>query len=193
QMQVSKKEDVLNALSQLGSNFRSRAGESTSTIKQHNTPLAEATTPSLEALEAYSLGWKVHSASGAIASLPLFIRAVGLDPNFAVAHASLGRIYGDLDESDLSAQSTTTASRLRNHTSDRERFLIDTAYEMQVTGNLQQAGQTCEAWAETYPHDALPHTFLAGIVNKVFGRFENGIDQAKKAIDLDPEFAFGYY
>ena len=82
QAQAMRKEDVLNALTQIASKFRSRVGESLSTIQQHDTPLAEATTPSLEALEAYSLAWKVHSSSGATAALPLFRRATEIDPNF---------------------------------------------------------------------------------------------------------------
>ena len=81
--------------------FRNRVGESLTTIQEHNTPLAEATTPSLEALEAYSAGWKLHTTSGAMAALPLLKRAVEIDPNFALAQATLGREYADLDESDL--------------------------------------------------------------------------------------------
>jgi len=108
-----KKEEVLNALTQIASKFRSRVGESLSTIQQHDTPLAEATTASLEALEAYSLAWKVHSSSGAAAALPLFRRATEIDPNFAMAHAALGRMYADLDESDLSAESATRVGNCR--------------------------------------------------------------------------------
>jgi hypothetical protein len=89
QVQAEKKEDVLNAMSQIVSHFRNRVGESLTTIQEHNTPLAEATTPSLEALEAYSAGWKLHTTSGAIASLPLLKRAVEIDPNFALAHPAL--------------------------------------------------------------------------------------------------------
>jgi DNA-binding winged helix-turn-helix (wHTH) protein len=92
QAQAARKEDVLNALSQIASKFRSRVGESLSTIQLHDTPLAEATTASLEALEAYSMAWKVHSSSGATAALPLFRRATEIDPNFAMAHAALGRM-----------------------------------------------------------------------------------------------------
>ena len=93
QVQAARKEDVLNALSQMARNFRSRAGESLVTIRSHDTPLAEATTPSLEALKAYSSAWKILAARGATAALPLFRRAAQLDSEFAMAHASLGRMY----------------------------------------------------------------------------------------------------
>ena len=91
QAQAAKKEDVLNALGQIASRFRERVGESLTTIQEHNTPLAEATTPSLEALEAFSMGWKLHTTSGALAGLPFLQRAVEIDPNFALAYSTLGR------------------------------------------------------------------------------------------------------
>ena len=193
QAQAMRKEDVLNALTQIASKFRSRVGESLSTIQQHDTPLAEATTASLEALEAYSLAWKVHSSSGATAALPLFRRATEIDPNFAMAHAALGRMYADLDESDLSAESTTRAWQLRDRTSDREKFFITAGYQTLVTGNLEKAQQTCEAWAQTYPREALPHTQLSGYINKAAGQYEKAAAEARKAIDLDPDFVFGYF
>ena len=118
QGQAIRKEDVLNTLSQMASRFRTRVGESLATIEEHNTALAEATTPSLEALEAYSDGWKTLASSGASPALPMFRRAIEIDQNFAMANAYLGRIYADLDESDLAAKYTTTAWQLREHASD---------------------------------------------------------------------------
>jgi DNA-binding winged helix-turn-helix (wHTH) protein/tetratricopeptide (TPR) repeat protein len=191
--QATRKEDVLNALTQIASKFRTRVGESLSTIQQHDTPLAEATTPSLEALEAYSAGWKAHFSNGAIAALPLFQRATEIDPQFAMAHASLGRIYADLDESDLSAKSISRAWQLRSGTSDREKFFITVNYEALVTGNEEQVQQTCEAWARTYPRDALPHAFLSGYANKAAGQYEKAAAEGRRAIELDPDFAVGYY
>ena len=193
QVQAARKEDVLNALGQIAGRFRARVGEALSTINEHNTPLAEATTPSLDALEAYSAAWRVHSSSGAIASLPLFKRATEIDPGFAMAHAMLGRIYADLDESDLSAVSTTRAWQLRDRASDKERSFITASYEILVTGNLENAQQTCEAWAQTYPRDMLPHSFMSGYLNKVSGNYEKAIAEARKAVELNPDFAIGYY
>jgi DNA-binding winged helix-turn-helix (wHTH) protein/tetratricopeptide (TPR) repeat protein len=192
QVQAARKEDVLKALGQIAIRFRQRVGESLTTIQEHNTPLAEATTPSLEALEAYSAGWKLHGSGGAMASLPLVKRAVEIDPNFALAHSTLGRIYADLDEGDLSAESTTRAWRLREHASDPEKFVIAANYQILATGNLEEARQTCEAWAHTYPREALPHTMLSGFPNKGAGRYEQAITEARKAIELDPDFAISY-
>ena len=193
QAQAAKKEDVLNALSQIAARFRKRVGESLTTIQEHNTPLAEATTSSLEALEAYSAGWKLHTTSGAMAALPLVRRAVEIDPNFALAHATLGRQYADLDESDLSTMSTTRAWQLKDRASDREKFFIAATYEILATGNLEQARQICEAWAHTYPREALPHVMLSGYPNKAAGRYEQAAAEARKAIEFDPDFAMAYF
>ena len=154
QVQAARKEDVLNALSQIASKFRTRVGESLATVEKHDTPLAEATTPSLEALKAYSAAWKVHSSTGGAAALPLFKRAIEIDPKFAMAYALLGRMYGDLGESALSAESTSKAYQLRDRASDPEKFFITATYDPQVTGNLEKAQQTCELWAQTYPREA---------------------------------------
>jgi eukaryotic-like serine/threonine-protein kinase len=191
--QAAKKEDVLNAVTQIASKFRTRVGESLSMIQQHDTPLAEATTPSLEALEAYSEAWRVHFSSGAAPALPFFKRATEIDPNFAMAYASLGRIYADLDESDLSAESTARAWQLRDHTSEREKFFITANYDTLVSGNLEEARQTCETWIRTYPREALPHTLLSGYISKSTGQYEKAAAEAGKAIKLDPDFGIAYY
>ena len=191
--QAARKEDVLNALSQIAIRFRKRVGESLATIDQHNTPLAEATTSSLEALEAYTEAWKVQFSSGATAAMPLFRRATEIDPTFAMAHASLGRLYQDIDESDLSAESLSRAWQLRDRTSDREKFFITANYDALVTGNMEEARQACEMWSRTYPRDPIPTTLLSGYVNKVAGRYEVALDWARKSIQLDPDFVFGYY
>src|ERR1700739_1002640 len=137
QVQAARKEDVLNALSKVAGNFRTRLGESLTTVKEHNTPLAEATTPSLEALKAYSQGWQITFSSGSAASVPFFQRAIDLDPNFATAYAALGRMYGDIGEFVLSAQNLSRAYQLRERASDQEKFFIALNYDLQVTGNLE--------------------------------------------------------
>jgi DNA-binding winged helix-turn-helix (wHTH) protein/tetratricopeptide (TPR) repeat protein len=193
QTQAARKEDVLSALSRISSSFRNRVGESLTTIQEHNTPLAEATTPSLEALEAYSAGWKLHTTNGAMAGLPLLKRAVEIDPDFALAQATLAREYADLDEPELAAQSATRAWPLRGRTSERERFYITATYEGLATGNLEQARQNDEAWAHTYPRDPVPHTMLSGYPNKAAGRYQQAITEAEKAVEADPDFAIAYY
>jgi tetratricopeptide (TPR) repeat protein len=160
QVQAARREDVLNALSRIASKFRTRVGESLSTIKEHDTSLEEATTSSLEAWKAYSTARKILSSTGDAATLPLFQRAAEIDPKFAMAYAYLGRMYGDLEDPALSRQSTSKAYELRDRSSDREKFYITAAYDLQVTGNLAKAQQTCEAWAHTYPREMEPNGFL---------------------------------
>ena len=191
QVQASRKEDVLNALSQIAGTFRSRVGESLTTVEKHDTPLEQATTPSLDALKAYSAAWKVQSSSGGAAALPLYKRATEIDPQFAMAHAQLGVMYGSIGESGLSVQSTGKAYRLRDRASDREKFFITASYARRVTGDMEKAEQTCELWAQIYPREAMPHDYLATIY-PVLGKYDKAVDEAKRGIEFDPDFGFGY-
>lgn len=192
QVQAASKEGVLNALDQIARKFRVRVGESLTTIKEFNTPLQEATTQSLEALKAYSAAWKVAFSTGYAAAVPDLKRAIEIDPNFAMAHAYLGRIYGDIGESVLSAESTAKAYQLRDRTSDREKLFITASYDLQVTGNLEKAKQTLQLWAQTYPREAGPHGLMSGTVYQCTGNYEESIEEAKEAIALDPDFTPGY-
>jgi|SRR5579863_7007556 len=192
QVQAARKEEVLHALGEIASKFRSRVGESLSTVQQHNTPLAEATTSSLEALKAYSAGWKTSWSKGSGAALPFFKRAIDLDPKFASAYAALGLMYGDGGESGLAAENTGKAYQLRDRASDEEKFFIAAYYDGRVTGNLEKAEQTCGLWAQTYPRARLPHGFLAGFIYPASGRYEKSVEELQKAIEIDPESVFAY-
>ena len=192
QAQAARKEDVLNSLSQIASRFRTRVGESLTTVEKYDTPLAEATTPSLDALKAYSAGWKVFSSTGHAAAIPFFKRAIELDPQFAMAHASLGRMYSGIEEPTLSAESITRAYQLRDRSSDREKFFITANYDLQVTGNLEKAEQTCALWAQAYPREARAHGFLGSLVYLPTGRYEKSVEESRKAIELDPDIAISY-
>ena len=192
QVQAARKEDVLNALSKIASTFRARVGESVKTVKEHNTPLAEATTPSLEALKAYSAGWQVSFSSGSAAAVPLLQRAIEIDPNFASAYGALGRMYGDIGESALSAENTGKAYQLRDHASDQEKFFISLTYDLQVTGNLEKAEQTCHLWTQAYPRAWLPHALLSGGVYSQQGKYEKSVEEVKIALASDPDFSIGY-
>ncbi len=192
QVQAARKEDVLNALSQIASKFRTRVGESLATVQQHDTPLAEATTPSLEALKAYSAGWKALASSGSGAAVPLFQRATEIDPKFAMAYAALGRMYSDVGETALAAENSGKAYQMRDRASDRERFFISANYHLNVTGNLEKAQQTCEMWEQTYPRDGRAHTHLAGMIYPIFGKSEKGVEEARIAIGIEPDFPVGY-
>ena len=191
QLQAGEKNDVLNSLSQIVRNFRSRVGESPASLSHNDTPLAEATTPSLEALKAYTTGLKVHFSTGALTALPLFRRAVEIDPEFAMAYSYLGRMYANLDESDLAAESIRRSWQLRDRVSDREKFQIDTRYEALLTGNLEETRQTCEAWVRTYPRDPQPHIGLSNYYQSA-GQYEKAAAEAEKAIGIDPDFSSGY-
>ena len=189
--QAARKEDVLNALSLLASKFRTRAGESLATVEKHDVPLA-VTTPSLEALNVYSTGWKILSSTGPAAAQPYFKRAVEMDPKFAMAYASLGRTNGDLGDTSLAAENTTRAYQLRDRTTDAEKFFITATYQQQVTGNLEQARETYELWGQTYPREIRPPSLLSGQIFPVFGKYERTIEEARKAIAIDPGFPFPY-
>ena len=192
QVQAARKEDVMATLSQMAVKLRTKLGESLTTVHEHSTPLAEATTPSLEALKAYTAATKLNFSSGAASAVPLLKRAIEIDPEFATAHALLGRIYGDNGESVLSAESTSSAYKLRSRATDAERFFITATYDQQNTGNLEKAQQTFELWAQTYPRQSAPHTLLSGMIYPVFGKYEKAIEEGKKAIGLDPDVVFGY-
>ena len=192
QVQAAKKEGVLNALGEIASKFRSRVGESLTTVQKHNTPLAEATTSSLEALKSYSAGWTISASKGTGAAIPFFKRAIDLDPKFASAYAALGLMYGDGGESALAAENTSRAYELRERASDGEKFFITAYYDGRVTGNLEKAEQTCELWAQTYPRVSLPHGFLAGFIDPASGRYEKSIEESQKVIEIDPDAVFAY-
>ena len=192
QVQAAKKEDVLHALSQIATKFRTRIGESLATVEKHSTPLAEATTPSLEALKAYSLGMQVGFTKGSLSAVPHFKRAIEIDPNFAMAYAHLGLKYSNIGELLLSAENTREAYRLRDRASDREKFFIAANYDRTVTGNLAKAQQTCDLWAQTYPRDATPHALLSGFIDQGSGQYEKSIAEANMAIALDPDLIFAY-
>jgi serine/threonine protein kinase/tetratricopeptide (TPR) repeat protein len=191
QAQAARKEDVLSTLSQMATRFRTRVGESLATIERYSTPL-EATTPSLEALQAYSAGFKAALAGSNVRALALFQRAVAIDPDFAMAHAFLGFRYGGMGESALARQSLLKAHQLRNRASDVERFYIETLYDRDFTGNLERERRTLETWAESYPRDPSAPTLLAGLALSSTGQHEAAVAETEKAIALDPDVIPAY-
>ena len=189
QAQATRKEEVLSALSQMATRFRTRVGESLATIEKHSRPLAEATTPSLDALQAYSAAVKEFAAPRRMALLQ---RAVALDPEFAVAHAQLGFGLGGRGEAALGRESLIKAYQLRHRASDVERFSIETFYDRDVTGNLEREQRTLETWAQSYPRDPSPHTLLAGLALTSTGQHELAIAETEKAIALNPDWIPAY-
>ena len=180
QAQAPRKEDVLNALSQITGRFRARVGESLTTVRTHNTPPWEATTPSLEALKAFSAAAKIHFTADSAGAQPLYMRAIEIDPNFALAYWGLGQTYGELGESDLSAKYMSKAYALRGRVSDAEKFYIAAWYDLRVTGNLEDAQQQCAAWAQAYPREPRAHD-LAAVIDVHFGRYDQAIEEGRTA------------
>jgi Tfp pilus assembly protein PilF len=192
QAQAASKEGVLDALSQMAKKFRRRIGESVATIAKHSIPLQQATTSSLEALKAYTAGWNAAPATGFASAVPHLKRAIAIDPQFAMAHGLLGHVYKNIGEAEFAAESTRKAYELRDRATDRERFFILFFYDRNVTGNLKKARQTLESWAQTYPRDSAPLSFLSGRSTQCTGAYERGIEAAQKDLALDPDDAFGY-
>jgi eukaryotic-like serine/threonine-protein kinase len=192
QAQVARKEEVLKALGEVASKFRRRIGESLTTVQKYDTPLAEATTPSLAALKAYSEGWKILSSNGPAAALPYFKRATEIDSQFTMAYSNLGNMYTNIGETKLAVESNRKAYQLRDRASDAEKFIITVHYHLDVTGNMERAQQTCETWAQTYPREMQPHGLLSGAIYPVLGRYESAVEEGKKAIELDPDFGLAY-
>jgi tetratricopeptide (TPR) repeat protein len=190
QIQVARKEDVIGAITTIAAKFRASAGESVATLERYSTPLDEAATPSLEALKAYSLAGKVRDTEGHLRALPLYQRAVEIDPEFASAHAWLGRMYAGVGEFTLGTESAERAWRYRQRASDHERFYIDFSYYRQVKGDLEKSAQVCEAWIQSYPREQRPHGFLSGSTSLQAGKFERAVEEGQKAITMDPDVAF---
>ena len=192
QREVDRKEDVLRAVGELAGDFRQRSGESLASRQRFDTPLVEATTSSLEALKAYSAGRRVNESGGLAAAVPLWKRAVDIDPKFGTAWAFLGLSYNMIGETDLAIEAATAAYAVRNRTTDRERFMIEALYERQVTGNLDQARQTFETWVATYPRDIDGLGLLAGFSTQGTGRYEQTIATAEQALSVDPDHGYSF-
>jgi DNA-binding winged helix-turn-helix (wHTH) protein/tetratricopeptide (TPR) repeat protein len=192
QVQAPRKEDILGVISGMTSRFRERIGESREALRKHDVPLAEATTSSLDALKAYSLGLRVLAVQGEEASIPFFRHAVEIDPNFAMAYAYLALMYGSTGSSRLATENALKAYQLRDHASDNERFFISAYYSGRATGNQEKARQVCEQWAQTYPRDPLPHAFLSGFIYLVLANYDQAIEEGRRTMDLAPDRAFAY-
>jgi DNA-binding winged helix-turn-helix (wHTH) protein/tetratricopeptide (TPR) repeat protein len=190
--QASGKNHVLDALAKTASEIRSRLGESLSTVQKFDTPLEQATTPSLEALKAFSSGRKVESTEGDAAAIPFFKHAIELDPNFALAYAWLGLMYVDLGESSVAAEYTRKAYELRDRTSEAEKYFITSRFHKVVTGNMEKAEQACQLWIQAYPRSETPHNLLSGAIYPVTGQYEKGIEAGREAVRLNPHFPPSY-
>jgi tetratricopeptide (TPR) repeat protein/predicted Ser/Thr protein kinase len=186
QFTADGKENVLKALGGASTRLRAKLGESLKTVQKLDTPIEQATTPSLEALQAYSLGRKtMQGKADFTAAVPLFERAIELDPKFAMAHAMLGTTYHNLGEKILASKNTQEAYELRTQVSEWEKFYIESHYHDFVTGDLEKARQAYELWAQIYPRELVTPTNL-GVIYQTLGQFDKSLAKYQEAIRLSP-------
>jgi serine/threonine protein kinase/tetratricopeptide (TPR) repeat protein len=189
QEEAATKEDVLKVLGKAASSLRGKLGESLATIQKFDVPV-EATTASLEALKAFSMGITTFRAKGNAEAIPFYKRALEIDPNFAVAYASLGLVYGNLGQASLAAENIRKAYELRDRVSEREKYRISALYYRHVTGELEQATQVYELWAKSYPQDVVPPGNL-GVIYSELGQYEKSLAATEESQRLAPD-AIGY-
>jgi DNA-binding winged helix-turn-helix (wHTH) protein/tetratricopeptide (TPR) repeat protein len=191
QFRVESKEKILPALDRAAASLRARLGESLGSIERYAMPVEQASTPSLAALQAYSEGLKALDAKGNLAAIPFFKRATELDPNFAMAHAYLGQASSDAGVAGPPYEDTTKAFGLRDRTSDRERFYIDSSYYDVVTGEFEKEVQVLEQWRQVYPREAKPARILAHLY-RYLGRYEESLREARDSVRLEPDADSNY-
>jgi tetratricopeptide (TPR) repeat protein/predicted Ser/Thr protein kinase len=190
--QASDKNHVLDALGKTASEIRNKLGESLTTVRKFDTPLEQATTPSLEALKAFSSGRKVQSTEGDAAAIPFFKHAIELDPEFALAYAWLGLMYVDIGENKIASDYNRKAYELRDRTSEAEKYFITARFDKGVTGNMEKAEQTCKLWIQAYPRSDMPQTTLSGAIYPAVGQYEKGVEAGREAVRLKPDFFASY-
>jgi eukaryotic-like serine/threonine-protein kinase len=188
---AASKEKVLDALGKGTSKLRSELGESLATVQKFDVPLEQATTSSLEALKAYSLGIKAFNEKGPAAALPDHQRAVQLDPDFALGYWAVGDDYGSLGEVGRASEYFSKAFQLREHASERERLTITGLYYLDVTGELDKAVQTYQEEIESYPRDPVAHGHL-GVAFSCQGQYEKALEITRQALRLAPDQAYWY-
>ena len=176
---------VLRALDKAAVSMRSQLGESLSSVQKYATPLEEATTPSLEALRAYSLGRKTWFAKGATAALPFYKRAIDLDPKFAMPYTAMSIVYSTLGETGRAAENARQAYELREKVSERERLSIEATYYLDVTGELERAAQVYEFWQQAFPRDHVPYASLPFIFGSL-GNYEKALEESREILRRNP-------
>ena len=191
--QASDKSHVLDALGETASAIRNKLGESLSTVQKFDTPLEQATTPSLEALKAFSLGFQFHITAGDAAAIPFYKQAIELDPNFAIAYAWLGLSFNGMGELSMDVECNRKAYELRDRTSEPEKYFITARFQKAVTGNLEKAEEALQLWIQAYPRAALPHIYLAGAVLPDTAQYEKAVEHGREAVRLSPNFPPSYY
>jgi eukaryotic-like serine/threonine-protein kinase len=190
QGEARSKEEVLATLGGMVSRLRGKLGESLALVEKYDTPLIQATTFSIEALKAYSLGVTEDRKLNDVEAIPFFKRAIELDPNFALAYVELSSAYSVVGEDELARESVRKAFALRERVSEREKLYISALYHAVATGNLEKTFAAYRLWAKTYPREWLPHNNLAYNYN-VCGFFDKGLEEATAVKRVAPHSALG--
>jgi len=185
QIEATSKESVLSSLGTAASNLRQKLGESLSSIKKYDVKIEQATTSSLDALKAYSMGDQARTSGRTRESLPFYQKAVELDPNFAMAYARIAVFYGNQAQLELATQYVEKAFALRERVSEREKFYISEKYYNYVTGEIDKSTEVQKTWASQYPNDYVPHNNLA-LSYQLLGRYAEAQTEAQRAIELHP-------
>ena len=191
QVEAESKEEVLSALGNAATTLREKLGESLGSIQKYDVPIHQATTSSLDALKAYSLGFEHQLKGKYLEAIPFFKRATETDPNFARAYAAMSSMYYNTRQYDLAAETSRKAYELRERVGEYERFYITQLYYDNATGELDKYLETLELWKRTYPRESAPHNNAAVKYNEL-GQFEKAAQEAREAIRLNPNSASGY-
>jgi eukaryotic-like serine/threonine-protein kinase len=191
QVEARNREEVLPVLGKATSKLRGRLGESLNSIRRFDVPIVEATTPSLEALKAYSLGIDARTRATEKNAIPLFEHAIELDPKFAMAYAQLGGVYNNLGETGRASDYIKKAYALQANLSEREKLFLTVRYHTVVTGDLEKATETHEIWSRMYPRDPAPFNGLAARY-QVVGEYEKAAAAARQALRLRPDHYVPY-
>lgn len=184
QIEAAGKEQVLARLGDAATKLREKLGESLQTIEKFDAPIEQATTSSLEALKAFSIGQQLQMAGKNTESIPFHKRAIELDPNFASAYKNLGEALFFTSQRDRAAEPFTKAFELRERVSEREKFNITARYYQHVVGDVDKTLETLELWKQTYPRQWNPRFDLASFYNTV-GQHEKAVEEAREAIHLN--------
>jgi serine/threonine protein kinase/tetratricopeptide (TPR) repeat protein len=191
QVTAASREKVLDVLGEAASKLRGELGESLATVHRFDVPLAQATTASLEALKAYSLGRKAEGEKGFAAALPFDQRAIALDPNFALGYDAAGVEYFSLGQQGRANDYITRAFQLREHASEREKLEITAYYYRNVTGELDKAAQINQEWIASYPRESDAYDNL-GLVFAQQGQYEKAAEAMRQALRLAPDRVYLY-
>lgn len=185
QVEASSKEQVLSSLGKAASELREKLGESLGSIKQHDVPIEQATTSSLEALKAFAMGNEERTKGNPFESFTFYRRAVELDPNFAMAQARIAVFYANQGQIDQAKPFAEKAFELRDRVSERERLYISEKYYNYVTGEIDKSQEVLQTWSRLYPNDYVPRNNLA-LSYQFFGKYEDALREAMEAVRLNP-------